>query len=299
MTDTVKGEQGSAPPDPSGAVRTQAGAWTRRLATLLVWLWVAFNVFLLLWILISSLKTSGEIFSRETAMSLPDIPQWGNYVSAWAVQDFGRAFLNTVSVVFSAALVVVALAAPAAYALSRSGVASANAMTTFFAVGVGIPLQAVLVPLFVMTNALGLADSLVGLSIVYTAVSLPFTVFLLTGFFRSLPGEIEEAAALDGASGFRTFLGVMLPLARPGLITAFTLNVVLLWNETLLVLVLITDNSQYTLSRSLLGLYSAMQYTGDWGGLFAGSVIVGAPVLIIYFWLGRRILEGMTLGVGK
>jgi N-acetylglucosamine transport system permease protein len=163
----------------------------------------------------------------------------------------------------------------------------------------GIPLQAVLVPLFLMTNWLGLADSLFGLGIVYVAISLPFTVFLLTGFFRSLPTEIEEAAALDGASGVRTFVGVMLPLAQPGIITAFTLNVVLLWNETLLVLVLITDNTQYTLPRALLGLYGTMQYTGNWGGLFAGSIIVATPVLVIFALLSRRIIEGMTLGASK
>ena len=294
MTDTV---------EPTGrveaAARQAGGTLLRRTGIVAIWLWVTFNVFLLAWMFISSLKTSGEIFSRETALALPDTPQWSNYVDAWAVQDFGLAFANTVTVVISAAIAVVVLSAPAAYVLSRTGVRTANGMTTFIAVGMGIPLQAVLVPLFIMTNALGLADSLFGLGVVYVAVSMPFTVFLLTGFFRSLPGEIEEAAALDGASGFRTFLGVMLPLARPGLVTALTLNIVLLWNETLLVLVLITDNQQYTLARSLLGLYSAMQYTGNWGGLFAGSVIVAAPVLAIYFWLGRRIMEGMTMGIGK
>lgn len=271
----------------------------RKVGTALIWGWVGFNIFLILWILNASLKPSREIFSRDRALSLPSEVRWENYVSAWNASQFDLATFNTVTVVLSAAAVVVALAAPAAYVLSRSIARSAGSMTTFFAIGMGIPLQAVLVPLFLMTNWLGLADSLVGLGIVYVAISLPFTVFLLTGFFRTLPAELEEAAALDGASGVRTFVGVMLPLAQPGIVTAFTLNVVLLWNETLLVLVLITDNSQYTLPRALLGLYGTMQYTGNWGGLFAGSIIVATPVLLIFALLSRRIIEGMTLGASK
>jgi N-acetylglucosamine transport system permease protein len=271
----------------------------RRLGAGFIWLWVAFNIFLIGWIGVASLKPSREIFSRDGALALPTELRWENYVNAWQASRFDIATLNTVVVVLTASAVVVALAAPAAYVLSRSVVRSAGAMTTFFAIGMGIPLQAVLVPLFLMTNWLGLADSLFGLGIVYVAISLPFTVFLLTGFFRSLPSELEEAAALDGASGIRTFVGVMLPLAQPGIVTALTLNVVLLWNETLLALVLITDNSQYTLPRALLSLYGTMQYTGNWGGLFAGSIIVAAPVLLIFAILSRRIIEGMTLGASK
>jgi N-acetylglucosamine transport system permease protein len=271
----------------------------RRLGAGFIWLWVAFNIFLIGWIGVASLKPSREIFSRDGALALPTELRWENYLNAWEASRFDIATLNTVVVVLTASAVVVALAAPAAYVLSRSVVRSAGAMTTFFAIGMGIPLQAVLVPLFLMTNWLGLADSLFGLGIVYVAISLPFTVFLLTGFFRSLPSELEEAAALDGASGIRTFVGIMLPLAQPGIVTALTLNVVLLWNETLLALVLITDNSQYTLPRALLSLYGTMQYTGNWGGLFAGSIIVAAPVLLIFAILSRRIIEGMTLGASK
>ena len=296
MTDTAVEQPPAAGPSPLARAFRRP---VRKLGAGMIWLWVAFNIFLISWIFVASLKPSREIFSREGALSLPSDFRWDNYRSAWDASRFDLATLNTVMVVLVAAVVVVALAAPAAYVLSRSGIRSAGSMITFFAIGMGIPLQALLVPLFIMTNWLGLADSLFGLGVVYVAISLPFTVFLLTGFFRSLPHELEEAAALDGASGLRTFVGVMLPLAQPGIITATTLNIVLLWNETLMALVLITDNSQYTLPRALLSLYGTMQYTGNWGGLFAGSIIVAAPVLIIFTVLSRQIIEGMTLGANK
>jgi N-acetylglucosamine transport system permease protein len=260
---------------------------------------VGFNVALLLWIFISSLKRSGEIFSRATALLPPTEIQWGNYVDAWQRSEFGTALFNTVLVVVLSAVVVVALGAPAAYVLSRTSARSAHAMTTFFVVGMGIPLQAIVIPIFVMMNTLGLVNSLFGLGVIYVAISLPFTVFLLTGFFRTLPTEVEEAAAIDGASGVRTLATIMLPMAQPGIVTAFTLNVVLLWNETLLVLMLVSDSSQFTLPRALLSLNTAMQYTGNWGGLFAGVVIVAVPIIVIFFVLSQRIIEGMTLGVNK
>jgi ABC-type glycerol-3-phosphate transport system permease component len=276
-----------------------------RLARIPLWVWVSFNVALLAWLALTSLKPSREIF--DNPFSLPAGVEGSNYDSAWTVSELGQGFINSLVIVAFASVIVVALAAPAAYMLTRSGSRTASPLTTFFAVGMGIPLQAVIIPIFVLTTqissfaneTLGWWDDRISLTVIYIAMSLPFTVFLLTGFFRSLPHDLEEAAAIDGASGLRTFVRIMLPLAQPGLITALILNVVSLWNETLLALILITDNEQYTLPQALLGLYQTMQYTSNWGGLFAGVVIVVVPILAIYLWLGRRIIEGLTVGSGK
>lgn len=276
-----------------------------RLARIPVWAWIAFNVALLVWLVLTSFKPSKEIFGKPFA--LPAGVEVSNYDSAWTVSQLGIGFINSLVIVAVASVLVVALAAPAAYMLTRARVRTAGPLTTFFAVGMGIPLQAVIIPIFVLTHhisrtaydTLGWWDDRISLTVIYIAMSLPFTVFLLTGFFRSLPEDLEEAAALDGAGGGRTFARVMLPLAQPGLITALILNVVSLWNETLLALILITDNEQYTLPQALLGLYQTMQYTSNWGGLFAGVVIVVLPILAVYLWLGRRIIEGLTVGAGK
>lgn len=276
---------------------------TARLLRIPVWAWIAFNVALLGWLVLASFKPSKEVFE----LTLPSRVDVSNYDGAWTVSELGAGFVNSVVIVSIASLLVVALSAPAAYMLTRARLRTAGPLTTFFAVGMGIPLQAVIIPIFVMTTSIsrfandtfGWWDDRISLLIVYVAMSLPFTVFLLTGFFRSLPEDLEEAAALDGATGLRTFVRIMLPLAQPGLITALVLNIVSLWNETLLALILITDNEQYTLPQALLGLYQTMQYTSNWGGLFAGVVIVVLPILGVYLWLGRRIIEGLTVGAGK
>lgn len=268
-------------------------------ATFGIWVWVAFNALLLVWVAVASVKDSTEIFSQAKAFSLPSSLHWVNYVSAWVNSSIGQAFFNTVGVVAVSSLVVVGISAPAAYALSRFHTRSASPLTSLFAIGMGIPLQATVIPIFVMYQSVGLINSLVGLAIVYIAVQTPFTVFLLTGFFRSLPYELEEAAALDGASVLRSFREVMLPLAKPGLITALTLNIVFLWNETALVLYLIQDDTKFTLGRSLLNLATVATYTSNWGAMFAGCIIVVVPVLLTYIILGRRIVEGMTLGAAK
>jgi len=269
------------------------------VGTVTIWIWVGFNALLLIWVAVASLKDSTAIFSQSKAFSLPSAPQWANYANAWVDSSIGRAFFNTLGVVVIASVVVVAISAPAAYALSRFSTRAASPMTSLFAIGMGIPLQATVIPIFVGFQGVGLVNSLTGLTLVYIAAQTPFTVFLLTGFFRSLPFELEEAAAIDGASVLRSFREIMLPLAKPGLITALTLNIVFLWNETALVLYLVQDDTKFTLGRSLLNLATVATYTSNWGAMFAGCVIVVAPVLLTYILLGRRITEGMTLGAAK
>jgi N-acetylglucosamine transport system permease protein len=271
-----------------------------------LWIWTVMLVLLTLWVILTSLKTPREIFDQP--FGLPAKPQWSNYEVAWNVAGLGKAALNSVCVVALAAGATIAISAPASYVLARVARPSASRITTYFAVGMGIPIQALLVPMFLMSNDLssfmtkwvtGWWDDRISLGLVYIVVSLPFTVFLLAAYFRSLPTELEEAAAIDGASPSRTFVEIMLPLARHGITTALVLNVVAMWNETLLVLVLIGDPSQRTLPAALLELYNTMQYTSNWGGLFAGIVILVLPMILLYLWVGRRIVQGMTQGALK
>lgn len=269
----------------------------RSIGGLFVWLWVAFILFVFAWLLFSSFKGNRELF--ESMWSLPASVNWENYATAWSAADLTTAFRNSLLLVTMSVIGIVALSAPAAYVLSRVQFPGAGLLTNYFIIGIGIPVQVILIPLFLLMARLRLVNSLSGLMLVYIAISLPFTIFLLTGFFRSLPYELEEAAAIDGAGPFMTFFRVMMPLARPGLITAAILNVVDLWNEYLLALVLLNDNSKYTLSLGILNMYASMRYTSNWVGLFAGVVIVILPVAALYAWLSNRIIEGMTLGSGK
>ncbi|MFI6602451.1 carbohydrate ABC transporter permease [Nonomuraea sp. NPDC050536] len=277
-----------------------------RATAIALWAWVAFNLALVAWIGLQSLKESGEVWL--TPFSLPEDPHWENYGAAWQAAGFSSAALNSTVLTLLGSLLIVALSAPAAYVLARSSRRLAGPLTGYFAMGLSIPLQTVVIPIVVIKLSLytfmedwvtGWWDNRITLLIFQVALSLPFSVFVLTGYLRSLPHEIEEAAEMDGAGPLRSFVRIVLPVARPGVVTVLVLNVIGLWNETLLVLLIAPQPGERMLPAALLNLYSSMQYSSDWGGLFAGIVILVYPMIVLYLWLGRRIVEGMTAGISK
>lgn len=267
------------------------------IGKVLLYIWVLFIIFVLGWIVLASLKTNQELF--EGFWKLPASLQWENYKTAWIQSDLMSYFLNSVFVVTLSVVGIVMVSAPAAYVLSRYKFFGRETITVSFIIGIGIPFQAVLIPIYILLMKLGLINTFTGLITVYIALSLPFTIFILTGFFQTLPKAVEEAAAMDGASENTIFWRVMLPMARPGLITVTILNAVSLWNEFLLAKAYIGLNSKYTLSVGLYQFYQSMQYNSNWVALFAGVVIVIFPILIFFLWLSDHIIEGMTAGSGK
>ena len=281
----------------SPALRAE-GTVIRSIGVFLLWAVVAVSIAMLVWMVLQAFRDTRSILASPWGM--PETLDFSNFVNAWTVSDFATATWNSVITTGVSSFLTVAFAAPAAYYLARVESRFTNGLSLYFILGLGIPAQVILIPLFVMLNKVYLTDSLVGLNLVYIASSMPFTVFLLTAFFRSLPMEMEEAAALDGASALRTFVRITLPLAKGGILTAFVLQVVAHWNETLLALTLIQSTEKYTLPVALISFVQQQTYSGaDWGGLFAGLCIVVLPMLIIYIWLGRRLTEGLTLGMGK
>lgn len=260
-------------------------------------LWSLFTLFCVVWIILTSFKTNRELFSNVWA--LPTGIQYQNYVKAWTIAKLGIQFRNSVIIVSVSVLLLLVLCAPAAYVLSRMKFRGSGLLTVIFVAGAGIPLPLLFIPLFGLTAKLHINNTLPGLIIIYITVSVPFTMYLLTGFFRSLPTELEEAARLDGCSEFGVFRRVMLPLASPGLITAAIFNFIALWNEYMLALVFLNDPNKMPISRGLYGIAESMQYTGDWVGLFAGVVIVMVPTIIIYVLLSERLIEGVTMGALK
>ncbi len=307
MTSVTPTKSPTVPPSPPRKPRKSSGVSpamradhniVRSIGVFLLWVVVVVSIAMLAWIVLQAFRDTREILSSP--WGLPKSVDFTNFVTAWTVSDFATATLNSVMTTAVSSIVCVAIASPAAYYLSRVESRLTNGLSLYFILGLGIPAQVILIPLFVMLDKTGLTDSLIGLNLVYVAMSMPFTVFLLTAFFRSLPLEMEEAAALDGASSVRTFVQVTLPLAKGGILTAFVLLVVAHWNETLLALTLIQSTEKYTLPVALISFVQQQTYSGaDWGGLFAGLCIVILPMLVIYVWLGRRLTEGLTLGMGK
>ena len=266
-------------------------------AYLLAGLWSLFTVFVIGWVALSSLKTNREVFKE--AWKLPTELHFENFSKAWSVVRLGDYFLNSTLVVLSSVVLILMVSAPASYILSRVKFRGRNLITMIFTAGMGIPFPLLFIPLFVLLASIKLSDSLVGLTIVYVSLSIPFTVYILTGFFGSLPTELEEAAIIDGCTDYQVFFKVMLPLASPGLITAAIFNFIGLWNEYQLALIFINTAQNRTLSLGLYSLANAMQYTGDWVGLFAGIVIIMVPTIVLYIFLSEKMIAGITMGASK
>lgn len=257
--------------------------------------WALTSVFFVLWILSASLKTNRQLFTQP--WSLPVTPNWANYIKAWVGNHFGDYFLNSALVVVSSVLGILLVSVPAAYVLARARFSGRTTLSNFFAFGMGIPFPLLFVPLFVLLSQFRLSDSLTGLTLAYVALSLPFSIYVLEGFFASLPGELENAAIIDGCSDFQVFRHVMLPLAMPGIATVAILNFVGLWNEYQWSLVLINSPENRTLALGLYSLISSMQYSGgDWVGLFAAVCIVMLPTIVIFILLSEKMISGITMG---
>ena len=266
-------------------------------------------LFPLAWLAYTSLKTSQEIF--QGAWSLPAQPQWVNYEKAWngmsGEPGMGPYFWNSLSITAVTVFLILAIGAMATYALTRFRFRGADTLLSAFIGGMVFPIFLAVVPLFLLLNQTripviapkGFVNHYAGLIAVYVAYSLPFTVFVLSGFFRSLPHELAEAASIDGASRWSTFLRVMLPLAKPGLIVAGVFNVIGIWNEYPLALVLLTDREKYTLPLGLAQITQRQQYSADWGALFAALFLVMLPTMLVYLFFQRQISEGMTAGAVK
>lgn len=251
----------------------------------------------LLWAVLTAFKSDREIFTSP--WSLPSEWRFDNFVRAWTTASIGRYFVNSAIVVCSAVVLVMLLGAMVAYVLARYEFRGRDVIYYTFVTGMTFPIFLALVPLFFVVQNVGMLGTYHGLVLVYTAYALPFTVFFLTSFFRTLPGALVEAAMLDGCSHAGAFFRIMLPLARPGMISVGILNFLGLWNQFLLPLVLMPDQERYVLSQGLAVLAANQGYRSDWSALFAGLVIALLPVLAVYVLFQRRIQDGLNIGALK
>lgn len=254
-------------------------------------------VYPMAWLISASLKTSRQLFVSPWSLSIP--PQWQNFANAWQKAGIGECFLNSVFVTSLSMFFILLIGSMAAYALARFVFRGREMIHTAFISGMMFPIFLGIVPLFLLLMKLGMLDNYFGLITVYVAYSLSFTVFILTGFFKTLPGELAEAGLIDGCSQFAVFWRIMLPLAKPGLIAAGIFNFFGIWNEYPLALIIISDSSLRTLPLGIANLVMVEHYKTDWGALFAGLVIVMVPTLLVYLFFQRQITEGLTAGALK
>lgn len=259
--------------------------------------WSLLVVVPLVWVIMSSFKTSSEIFASPFA--LPSSLKFSNYANAWTTAGIGSFFFNSVIVVLGALFVTMLFGSMCAYVLARFTFPGSRVLYYLMLAGLTFPVFLAIVPLFFVLRGLSLLNTLPGLILTYAAFAFPFTVFFLFAFFRSLSKSIAEAAAIDGAGEWRTFFQVMLPMAKPGLATVAILNFVGLWNQFLLPVALNTNRENYVLTQGMAAFASQAGYSVDFGALFAAVVITVIPVLIIYLIFQRQLQGSVSQGTNK
>lgn len=260
-------------------------------------LWSLIIISIFFWVIMSAFKTNLEIYTQP--WSLPTKATFENFVSAWKTMKMKDYFVNSIVVVFGAIILCLAISTTTSQALTRYEFFGRKPMTNILIATMSVPVQMLIIPLYDHMLALHLINSRIGLILVYAALWYPFSLFVLTGFFRTVPTELEESALIDGCGEYRIFFHIMLPMVQPGIICISVFNFVAMWNEYLLALVFASKQSLRTIALGMYALKDSMMYTSNWGGLFAAIVIMMIPAIIIFLTLQKYIVQGLTLGAVK
>ncbi len=278
------------------SVRTNTGRLGRSVLYVVLTVGAALQLIPLVWLLFFSLKNNQEVFNMPP-LSLPTQPRWENYANVWSQGNIDRYFINSVLVTVIAALLTILLASLATFAITRMRWRLSSLVLGLFMIGLMIPVHSTLIPLFSLFEKLKLVDSLLSIMLTYTAFNLPITMMILLGFYYALPGEVEEAAVMDGCSVHRMFLQIVLPMTVPVIVTAGIINMIYNWNEFIFVNTFISSDSLKTLTVGVQNFVG--QYTTDWGAIGATLMISILPILTIFLVLSNKIVEGIAAGSVK
>ena len=249
----------------------------------------------IVWVFMVSFKTNAEIFTSPFA--LPESFYLDNFTFAWTAGKLGIATLNSFVVCAVTLIISMVIGSMAAFAIGRLRWKLAKPCMTYFLIGMMIPVHCVMIPLFTRFARMGLSNSLVGLMIPYITFSLPVTIFIMTGFFESMPNELIESACIDGASIYKTFFRIALPLSRTGLFVTGLMTFVANWNELLLAMVFISDDTRKTLPVSLSKFVGP--YNTNYSQMFAAIIIAIIPTVVVYCIFSNQIVDGLTAGAVK
>ena len=248
------------------------------------------------WMLNTSLKPPSEVFASPPAFVSPN---WSldAYVALFSTRPVGRYFVNSLVVAIGSTVVSVSLAALAAYGLTRFFPRGATPFVMFLLFTKMLPETLLIIPYFQLMSELNLLNTYLALILAYSSFALPFSVWMLIGFFRSIPREIDEAAVVDGATVLQAFRRVILPLARPGLTAVALFTFLLAWNSYVWALVLTTDSSMFVLSVGIANMVG--EYRVQWNELMAAAFVAALPVMVLYSMLERHLVDAITAGAVK
>jgi raffinose/stachyose/melibiose transport system permease protein len=243
----------------------------------------------------SSFRPNADLITDPLGAAWP--VTFENYETAWTDGNFATYFLNSLLVTAGAVVLSTTVATMAAYALARSRSRIFRGIESLFLSGLMLPIHLAILPIFYLFDGVGLIDSRMGLALMYGASGVPFSIFVLTTFFRQLPIELEEAAQLDGASTWQTFLRIMVPMVRPALATVAIFRFVPIWNDFLFPLVLLRSDDKYTLPVGLTAFFGENE--ANYAAIFAGLVITTIPLIVLFLLATKQIVAGLTAGMSK
>lgn len=266
---------------------------TAYVQTVILTLFACISLYPLIYLASYSLKTNDEIF-YSNPFGLPTTPQWSNYLKAVTAFDVLTYFKNSVFITVVALGGVFLLVLPFSYAVARMRWKLKGLASMFIAIGLFIPMQVSLIPLSVLIKNLGMANTYGALILPYIAFNLAFPFMILSVSFRALPVELEEAAFIDGATIYRTFFSIMLPLVKPAVVSSMLFATLGIWNEYILPTVLISTNSLKTLPAGLATFVG--QYSTNWGAMGAAMMIASIPTIILYLCFSEKIENSLTIG---
>lgn len=257
------------------------------------------------WVFMASIKENEEFYRNPWA--LPAGVHLQNFVDAWQKADMGSYMLNSAIVTGLALVILIVVALPASYVLARFHFKTNAIWNVLFMAGLFINVNYIVVPIFLMLSDADIflrktigqpffLNNIFILALVYAATALPFTIYLLSGYFKTLAKDYEEAAYVDGASHFRTMVQIIIPMAKPSIVTVILFNFLSFWNEYIISMTLLTKPELKTLPVGLMNLMAAQKSAVQYGQMYAGLVIVMLPTLILYMCVQKRLTEGMTVG---
>lgn len=287
-------------------VGEKSGAAARVITYIMLILLAILIIVPVAWVFMASIKQNSEFYGNPFA--LPQGVYLQNFADAWTKANMGNYFLTSVTVTAAALLILLVVALPAAYVLSRYKFRGSKLLNTCFMAGLFINVSYIVVPIFLMfVSGDKMLKGLFGhgfflnnpfvVSLVLASTTLPFTIYLLSSYLATLPKDYEEAAYVDGASYFTTMVRIILPMAKPSIITVILFEFLAYWNEYIISMTMLTDpNGARTLPVGLLNLMKAQNAKAEYGQMYAGMVMVMVPTLILYMCVQKQLTQGMTLG---
>lgn len=267
----------------------------KALISILLLVWAFINLFPVGIMLLSGFKETREIF--QNPFGLPESWSFANHVEAWTKANFAGYFVNSVIVTAFSITAIIFVSSMAAYVIARYRFPGRRFVYLFLISGLALPVRLAIIPIFLMVRSLGIQDTLFSLIVVYTAGGIAFSMFLLTNFFKSIPGDFHDSARIDGAGDFRVYRSIYLPLLRPALATVAVFNFINVWNDFFFPLIFINSESRMTIPLGIQAFFG--EYTVKWDLLFSALTIAVVPMILFFLVMSRQFISGLTEGAIK